>query len=201
MTGDLTVDNASAVVKDGRVESGTTPGSNIYGRAFYLFDKNGVNVGTFQIMSLANGREGFQLVANKKVGNTNKNNYLRMNVDSNGDPVIDLSSPAAWRAALAYRAGENIIRPLRSTGRVVNAGNGIYTSITLDETINASGATLTLSSQNLYNVGGGYAAMGSGGITVSSISGNIISFIIPITQTLAAGTVFYCEGNLQIAFS
>ena len=107
MTGDLTISGASSAVKDTRITSGTAPSSDIYGRSFYLFDSNGFNIGTLQVVSLANGREGFQLVAGKKVNGVNKYNYIRLYVDANGDPIVDLSSPAAWRAALSLNAINN----------------------------------------------------------------------------------------------
>lgn len=100
MTGDLTISGASSVVKDPRITTGVTPQSNIYGRAVYLNDSQRFNIGTWQIMALTNGCEGFQLVAGKKVNNVNKFNYIRMLVDANGNPVVELSGAAAWRTAL-----------------------------------------------------------------------------------------------------
>lgn len=100
MSGPLTIADASIVVQDTRITSGTTPSSDIYGRSYYLNDSNGFNIATWQVMSLANGREGFQLVAGKRVNNVNKFNYIRMNVDANGDPIVELSGAAAWRKAL-----------------------------------------------------------------------------------------------------
>lgn len=100
LTGQLTIADNSLVVQDSRITTGTAPLSNIYGRSVYLNDSTGFNIATLQIMSLANGREGFQLVAGKKVNGVNKHNYLRMNVDANGDPVVELNGAAAWLAAL-----------------------------------------------------------------------------------------------------
>ena len=110
MSGDLFISGASAIVLDSRITSGTAPSSDIYGRSFYLNDSQRFNIGTWQLMSLANGREGFQLVASKKVNNVNKFNYVRMLVDANGDPVVDLNGPAAWRTALnaVNKAGDTM---------------------------------------------------------------------------------------------
>ena len=92
--------NGSVIVQDRSITSGTTPSSDIYGKSYYLNDSNDFNIATWQLTSLANGREGFQLVAGKKVNNVNKFNYLRMHVDANGDPIVEVNGAAAWRKAL-----------------------------------------------------------------------------------------------------
>lgn len=131
MTGALTIADASSVVKDNRITSGTAPSSDIYGRSYYLNDSNGFNIATLQLMSLANGREGFQLVAGKKVNGVNKFNYMRLNLDANGDPVVELNAAAAWRSALnALNKSGDIM-----TGSLTfSAGNaGIYEDTTAYE--------------------------------------------------------------------
>lgn len=100
MTGDLILQDGSCITQDTRITSGTAPSSDIYGKSVYLNDSARFNVGTWQIMSLVNGREGFQLVAGKKVNDVNKFNYIRMLVDANGNPVVEMNGSAAWRSAL-----------------------------------------------------------------------------------------------------
>lgn len=131
MTGDLLLSDASAIVVDSRITSGTAPSSNIYGKSVYLNDSARFNVGTWQIMSLVNGREGFQLVAGKKVNNVNKFNYIRMLVDANGDPVVELNGAAAWLSALGL--GTNGALPITiaqgGTGQTAVAGTGTLSQI------------------------------------------------------------------------
>lgn len=157
MTGDLILQNASCITQDTRITSGTTPSSNIYGRAVYLNDSVRFNVGTWQIMALTNGCEGFQLVAGKKANNVNKFNYIRMLVDANGDPVVELSNPAAWRTALGlcYAANDtfSITSSVVLTGLI---GNTAKTTIYLDCVVDRSMeniSTISVTAMTGYIVG------------------------------------------------
>lgn len=147
MSGDLLLSDASCISQDSRITSGTTPSSNIYGRSFYLNDRQRFNIGTWQIMSLTNGRDGFQLVGAKKVNNVNKYNYIRMLVDANGNPVVELNGAAAWRSALGlcyaandtYSSGTTII-----SGIVTNNAKRLLFIATVDKSLeNISTVTVT----------------------------------------------------------
>lgn len=99
-----------------------------------------------------------------------------------------------------YKTGETITRFLRSVGRIVIAGNAIYTSISLDKPIYTNNVSLTISAVNLYKTEGGIV-YASGDITVNNIIYNTIAFTIPISSVETGGTVIYCESNIKITFN
>ena len=141
MTGDLHIEDASVVINDTRIVSGTAPSANIYGRSYYLMDKNNFNIGAIQIMSLADGREGFQLVAGKNINGVRYNNYMRLNVDVNGNSIITLSDSKAWRSELGL--GTSGALPITigqgGTGQTAN----IHITKISDIATAASGWTIT----------------------------------------------------------
>lgn len=179
MTGDLLLSGASASALDSRITSGTTPSSDIYGRAFYLNDSQRFNIGTWQIMALANGREGFQLVAAKRVNNVNKFNYVRMLVDANGEPVVELNGSAAWRTALGLTyAANNTFSVTEAVigGLVTNNASRLLFDVNVDKSLeNISTVTVTAMTGHTAGVSGVIDSNSSASTNLLTKSGYTIS--------------------------
>lgn len=102
MTGNLEIANTSPgeVLKNTAMDvtdSSYTQNNSIGCR---LQDKNGKNVVIITDRYFANGSTGLWMTGWKNVNGSNISNSLGLYVDKNGNRVVDVSDPAAWRSAL-----------------------------------------------------------------------------------------------------
>ena len=106
MTGNLEIDNTSPgeILKNTAMDvtgSSYTTNNSI---GFRLQDKNGKNVAIITDRYLANGSTGLWLTGWKTVNGSNANNSLGLYVDKNGNRLVDIPYPAAWRNALGIES-------------------------------------------------------------------------------------------------
>ena len=83
-------------------------------------------------------------------------------------------------------------RPLRSIGRVINSGLGVYCYISLAKPITASGATITVGSATGYN-GGSATPVFTGEVTNVAVSGNLLMFVLVTSNQLPSGEIYLVE--------
>ena len=101
-----------------------------------------------------------------------------------------------WRQLeQAYVSGDTVSAPFRGWGRSVNAGNAVYIAIPLGRSIAASSFDVSLSSVNIYTASGGAAYDSSRAFGAKGVSGNLVSFSIPITTNIGAGVLCGVEIN------
>jgi hypothetical protein len=105
--------------------------------------------------------------------------------------------------AFGYKAGDTVSIYIRSVGRIVNAGNAIYTFAMVDRPVLASSCSVSISAVNVYRCSAQTEASynTSGSISVIGIKGNIIVIQVPINQTVSAGSTYFLECNGSITFS
>ena len=104
------------------IDSSIPDSTERWNSVFYFGDKNKKELGGIYIYNynydstnLIN-KTGIQLESIRIVNNERINNYLRLNINNNGEKSIEVSSPAAWRTAInaVNKAGDNM------TGTIVS---------------------------------------------------------------------------------
>lgn len=86
----------------GTDDTTVTPSSGVYNPRIFVGDKNGVYYGYMGAVHQTNGNYGVQLEARRAVSSANKYNTLNLTLDASGNPVVGVSSSAAWRTALGF---------------------------------------------------------------------------------------------------
>lgn len=101
----LKMNDKSVYVYDANMPASGTPTASVYGDGYYLYDAGNVQVGYLRGTHLVtDGRRGLQLEARRAVNGTTITNALNLLIDNNGNRVVDIHDPAAWRTALGETA-------------------------------------------------------------------------------------------------
>lgn len=102
MTGNLTIAKSAPGVyaKNTELQSDVTVSSATNSVGFRVLDKNEHIVALFTDRYAANGRTGAWMSGYKWVNGSNLANSLYLYVDGEGNRVVEVSYPAAWRSAL-----------------------------------------------------------------------------------------------------
>lgn len=104
----LRMNDKSVNVVDASMPASGTPTASVYGDGFYLCDAGEAMVGYLRGMHLTDGKRGLQLEARRVVGSTTVTHALNLLIDNNGNRVVSMHDPAAWRTALGDTAWANL---------------------------------------------------------------------------------------------
>lgn len=103
----LISDNTSFMIKT-KINNFVSPEENTYSGGTFQFqaadkDSNGKTIvmGYLQAFKYNNGTQGMMIAGRQVCGTNTKTNYIRLGVTTDGDGVVILSHPAAWREALS----------------------------------------------------------------------------------------------------
>ena len=102
-----------------------------------------------------------------------------------------------------YKSGDSKALFIRSIGRVVNAGNGIFAYIYADKPIFSTSSSVSITNIVVYrlNANDVVSAVTTNPISSYAIKGNCISLVVPINTTTSAGSTYYLEGDVTVSFS
>lgn len=101
----LKMNDKSVYVYDANMPASGTPTASVYGDGYYLYDAGDAQVGYLRGTHLVtDGRRGLQLEARRVVNGTTITHALNLLIDNNGNRVVDVHDPAAWRTALGETA-------------------------------------------------------------------------------------------------
>jgi hypothetical protein len=87
-------------VTDRKIDSTSTPLSDIIGDGFVINDKNDVRIGYIKAISLSTGEDGIEFSTIKNINNTTYYNSVGLFIDKNGNKTVKISDPTAWKTAL-----------------------------------------------------------------------------------------------------
>lgn len=122
LTGNLIVNKTSPgfEARISNLEDGIAPSSATNQFGFRIRDKNNSNIALFTDRWNASGAQGAWM-AGYRLGVANS---LYLQIDSDGNPIVSLTSPAAWRSALGL--GTNGVLPIT----IAQGGTGATTAAT-----------------------------------------------------------------------
>ena len=105
MTGSLSIKSSN--ISDTMT---TAPSSTTYGNGVLLRGSDDYNFGVIQPIINTSNEHGIYISGRRSVDGTNKANYMALKVDTNGNYVVGVSSPSAWRTALnaVNKSGDTI---------------------------------------------------------------------------------------------
>lgn len=104
----LKMNDKSVNIVDANMPASGAPSSSVYGDGYYLYDAGEAMVGYLRGIHLTDGKRGLQLEARRVVGSTTITHALNLLIDNNGNRVVSMHDPAAWRTALGDTAWANL---------------------------------------------------------------------------------------------
>lgn len=183
MTGNLTISNISPGIYLNNTNYNVTATSYTQGNSvgFRLRDVNSKNVAIITDRYVADGKTGLWLSGWKTVGGTDISNALSLLVDKNGNRVVEVNDPAAWRKALGlcYAANDtmSVASSMAMHGLIGNAAatTAYFDVVTEKSMENISTITVTTMS--------GYIAGPSGAVNNSTSATNFTASPYTISCT------------------
>lgn len=85
---------------DKKIDSYTTPLSDIYGSGLFINDINNKPICKINVVSLSTGEDGIEFSTMKNINGINYVNSFGLFIDKSGNKSIKISDPNAWKTAL-----------------------------------------------------------------------------------------------------
>lgn len=97
MTGALSIQKAPFTI-------GTVPSSNKYGSEHWLLDQENNYIGSIESFYFTSDASGIQMQAERSDSGTRKTNVLRLGVNVDGTPYVQVTNQATWRKAIGFNS-------------------------------------------------------------------------------------------------